>query len=366
MEPCLNEPLNLCTKNSPRTSEVDACDDSPVHRTIIDYDEVCLATRVNDSKENCDKNSTATTTTNGTSTPPSRIEADGAASYDGFVRPCDGETGSSLNGNFDWQSKEKNPNLLIQQQYFLLHQHQQHQQQLMNNAPDGSAAKMHLDKYMKLTNRYLDTMSPFFQYFTPFMSQSQAGQPSTSVQAAATAAATLLLTSNLNQQHQNQPANDECDTPPETPDSNDGSGNGLLSQDNVRYFLHKLIEHNFLQQLQQQQQINDLINNNNHQNTNNNSKSGSSSGYNGHKEKSPSSNERESPDYYNHPMMSQPNSHQTKTFLEFLKNAAAAQSANAMNQSIANRNHQSYKRFGAEKLFVQFDISVLRKQITNF
>lgn len=348
MEPCLNEPLNLCTKNSPR-SEVDACDDSPVHRTIIDYDEVCLASRVNDSKENCDKNSTATTT-NGTSTPPSGIEADGAASYDGFVRPCDGETGMSLNGNFDWQSKEKNPNLLIQQQYFLLHQHQQHQQQLMNNAPDGSAAKMHLDKYMKLTNRYLDTMSPFFQYFTPLMSQSQAGQPSTSVQAAATAAATLLLTSNLSQQHQSQPQQDECDTPPETPDSNDGSGNGLLSQDNVRYFLHKLIEHNFLQQLQQQHQINDLINNNNHQNTNNNSKGSSSSGYNGQKEKSPSSNDGETSEYYNHHMMSQPNSHQTKTFLEFLKNAAVAQSANAMNQSIANRNHQSYKRFGAENL----------------
>lgn len=131
--------------------------------------------------------------------------------YDAFLRPGDGDS-TTVNGTYDWQSKEKNPNLLLQQQYFLLHQHQQHQQQLMNSAPDGSIAKMHLDKYMKLTNRYLDTMSPFFQHFTPLMSQSPAGQPSTSVQAAATAAATLLLTSNLNNQHA---SNDECETPPE-------------------------------------------------------------------------------------------------------------------------------------------------------
>lgn len=328
MEPCLNEPLNLCTKNSSRLSDV--CDSSPVHGTVIDYDEACLATSVND---NCDKNSmTATTKTNGTSTPPSGIDGDGTG-YDSFLRPHDGET-TTVNGTFDWQNKEKNPNLLLQQQYFLLHQHQQHQQQLMNNAPDGSAAKMHLDKYMKLTNRYLDTMSPFFQYFTPLMSQSPAGQPSTSVQAAATAAATLLLTSNLSQQQQH---NDECETPPETPESGDGSGNNLLNQDSVRYFLHKLIEHNFLQQLQQQQQLNDLINNNNHQNNNNNNSNHCS------KDKSPSSNESEGLDYYNHHLMSQQNNQHTKTFLDFLKNAAAAQSVGGMN--VGNRSQQGYKRW---------------------
>lgn len=346
MEPCLNEPLNLCTKNSPRLSEVDAIEASPVHRTIIDYDEACLATtRVNDVKENCDKNST-TTTTNGTSTPPTGL--DGDAIYDSFLRPNDGETTTSVNnGTFDWQNKEKNPNLLLQQQYFLLHQHQQHQQHLMNNAPDGSVAKMHLDKYMKLTNRYLDTMSPFFQHFTPLMNQSPAGQPSTSAQAAATAAATLLLTSNLNQQHHQS---EESETSPETPESSDGSCNSLLNQDSVRYFLHKLIEHNFLQQLQQQQQINDLINNNNHQNNNNNNNnnntnnsSKSTSSYGCAKDKSPSSNEGDTVDFYNHHMMSQQNNQHTKTFLDFLKNAAAAQSVNAMNQA-NSRNQQSYKR----------------------
>lgn len=347
MEPCLNEPLNLCTKNSPRLSDVDASEASPVHRTIIDYDEACLATtRENDVKENCDKNSTtATTTTNGTSTPPSGL--DGDAIYDSFLRPNDGETTTSVNGTFDWQNKEKNPNLLLQQQYFLLHQHQQHQQHLMNNAPDGSVAKMHLDKYMKLTNRYLDTMSPFFQHFTPLMNQSPAGQPSTSVQAAATAAATLL-TSNLNQQH-NQ--SEESETSPETPESSDGSSNSLLSQDSVRYFLHKLIEHNFLQQLQQQQQINDLINNNNHQNNNNNNNNNNTNNsgkgttsYACSKDKSPSSNEGDTVDFYNHHMMSQQNNQHTKTFLDFLKNAAAAQSVNAMNQA-NSRNQQSYKRW---------------------
>lgn len=351
MEPCLNEPLNLCTKNSPRLSEGDACD-SPVHRTIIDYDEACLAICVNEIKENCDKSSTTATTTNGTSTPPSGSGDGDGTIYDSFRRPNDGEV-TNINGTFDWQNKEKNPNLLLQQQYFLLHQHQQHQQHLMNNAPDGSIAKMHLDKYMKLTNRYLDTMSPFFQHFTPLMSQNPAGQqPSTSVQAAATAAATLLLTSNLNQ-HQQQ--SDENETPPETPESSDGSGNGLLNQDSVRYFLHKLIEHNFLQQLQQQQQINDLINNNNHQNTNNNnntsnnnSKSANNSGgYNCPKDRSPSSNEADNAEYFNHHMMSQQNNHHTKTFLDFLKSAAAAQSASQMNQSVnvGNRNQQGYKRW---------------------
>jgi hypothetical protein len=335
-------------------SDTDACDNSPVHRTVIDYDEACLAIRVSDVKENCDKNSTTTappqpTTTNGSSTPPSVNDGDTSAIYDSFLRPSDGE-GSSVNGSFDWTSKEKNPNLLLQQQYFLLHQHQQHQQQLMNNAPDGSVAKMHLDKYMKLTNRYLDTMSPFFQHFAPLMNQSPAGQPSTSVQAAATAAATLLLTSNLNQQTQHA---DETDTPPETPESNDGSGNGLLNQDSVRYFLHKLIEHNFIQQLQQQQQINDLINNNNHQNSNNNNNNNHSKGSNSsyscqQKDKSPSSNDGESMDFFNQHMMSQQNNHHTKTFLEFLKNAAAAQSV-GLNHSGGNRSQQSYKRWAGDK-----------------
>jgi len=326
MEPCSNEPLNLCTKNSSRSSEVDAREESPVHRTAIDYDEVCLATRAsNEAKENCDKESVAAAI-NGASTPPTTLDGDG---YRAFLRPNEAD---------DWQEKEKNPNLILQQQYFLLHQHQQHQQQLMNNAPDGSVAKMHLDKYMKLTNRYLDTMSPFFQHFAPLMSQSPAGQPSSSVQAAATAAATLLLTSNLNQQQQ---LSEENETPPETPEPNDGSGNGLLNQDSVRYFLHKLIEHNFLQQLQQQQQINDLINNNNHQ-SNNNTKSG----YAGQKDKSPSSNDGgEGADFFNHHMMSQQNNQHTKTFLDFLKNAAAAQSA-GLNQAAAGgrSQQQSYKR----------------------
>jgi hypothetical protein len=324
MEPCLNEPLNLCTKSS-RLSDGE---ESPVHRTIIDYDEACLATRVSDAQDNCDK---TTTTTNGTSSSPSGIDGDGL--YDGFVRPGEGGEVPGANGTFEWQNKDKNPNLLLQQQYFLLHQHQQHQQQLMNNAPDGSLAKMHLDKYMKLTNRYLDTMSPFFQQFTPLMNQSLAGQPSTSVQAAATAAATLLLTSNLTN---NQQQNDGSETPPSPSEASEGN-NSLLSQDSVRFFLHKLIEHNFLQQLQQQQQINDLINNNNHQNANNNN----NSSY----KKSPSSNDGEGSDYYNQHMMSSPSNHHTKTFLDFLKNAAAAQSASGLNHA-NNRNQQSYKRCG--------------------
>jgi hypothetical protein len=336
MEPCLNEPLNLCTKSS-RLSDGE---ESPVHRTIIDYDEACLATRVSDAQDNCDKTTTTTTTTtNGTSSSPSGIDGDGV--YDGFVRPGEGGEVPVANGTFEWQNKDKNPNLLLQQQYFLLHQHQQHQQQLMNNAPEGSLAKMHLDKYMKLTNRYLDTMSPFFQQFTPLMNQNLAGQPSTSVQAAATAAATLLLTSNLTNNQQQQ--NDGSETPPSPSEPSEGN-HSLLNQDSVRFFLHKLIEHNFLQQLQQQQQINDLINNNNHQNANNNN----NSSY----KKSPSSNDGDGGDYYNQHMMSSPSNHHTKTFLDFLKNAAAAQSASGSNHS-NNRNQQSYKRWGVE--IVQFD-----------
>lgn len=334
-------------------SDSDACDESPVHRTAIDYDEVCLASCANDIKENCDKNAKTATTTNGTSTPPSGADADGSGIYDAFLRPAEGDS-TNINGTYDWQSKDKNPNLLLQQQYFLLHQHQQHQQQLMNNAPDGSVARMHLDKYMKLTNRYLDTMSPFFQHFTPLMSQCPAGQPSTSVQAAATAAATLLLTSNLNQQQQHH---EESETPPDTSESNEGSPNSILNQDSVRYFLHKLIEHNFLQQVQQQQQINDLINNNNHHNNNNNNNNSSStnSGYNSHKDKSPSSNDGEGVEYFNHHMMSQQNNHHTKTFLDFLKNAAAAQSASGISHAASNRNQQSYKR-SFEAMIVQFFI----------
>jgi hypothetical protein len=344
MEPCLNEPLNLCTKSS-RLSDGE---ESPVHRTVIDYDEACLATRVREAQENCDK----TATTNGTSS-SSPLGNDGDGVYDGFVRPGESnETTPAVNGTFEWQNKDKNPNLLLQQQYFLLHQHQQHQQQLMNNAPDGSVAKMHLDKYMKLTNRYLDTMSPFFQQFTPLMSQSPAGQPSSSVQAAATAAATLLLTSNLTNHQQQQ--SDESETPPPSGETNDS--NSLLSQDSVRYFLHKLIEHNFLQQLQQQQQINDLINNNNHQNANNNNNNNSSNSTNSsYKEKSPSSNDGEGVDYYNH-LMSPQSNHHTKTFLDFLKNAAAAQSASGMNHTTNSRNQQNYKRCGDGK----------RRKLCNF
>lgn len=75
MEPCSNEPLNLCTKNSSRLSDEGACDASPVHRTTVDYDEVCLATRVTESKENCDKEAPATKI-NGTSTPPSGMDGE--------------------------------------------------------------------------------------------------------------------------------------------------------------------------------------------------------------------------------------------------------------------------------------------------
>ena len=329
MEPCLNEPLNLCTKSA-RLSDGE---ESPVHRTTIDYDEACLATCVSDAQDNCDKTAT---TTNGTSSSPSGVDGDGV--YDGFVRPTESGDAIGANGTFEWQNKDTKPNLLLQQQYFLLHQHQQHQQQLMNNAPDGSVAKTHLDKYMKLTSRYLDTMSPFFQQFTPLMNQSLAGQPSTSVQAAATAAATLLLTSNLTKNQQQH--NEGSETPPSPGESNEG-GNNLLSQESVRFFLHKLIEHNFLQQLQQQQQINDLINNNNHQNANNNNNGNSS-----YKEKSPSSNDGEGSEYFNHHMMSSPSNHHTKTFLDFLKNAAAAQSASGLNHA-NNRNQQNnYKRCG--------------------
>ena len=118
------------------------------------------------------------------------------------------------------------------EQYFMLQQHAQQAQQLQQDS-----AKTHLDKYLKLTNRYLDTMSPFLQCFSPgFLAGG-----SQNVQAAAQAAASLLL-------------------------SPDGEKTRESSEDSVKYFLNKLIEHNFLQQLQQQQQLNDLLNNNNSNN----------------------------------------------------------------------------------------------------
>jgi hypothetical protein len=349
MEPCLNEPLNLCTKNHSRLSETE--EESPAHRTDIDYDDVCLATSVSEVKENnCDKNiATKSTSTNGTtSSSPSQLDGDGTStSFDSFIRPSTDNSLINDVTNFDWQSKEKNPNLLLQQQYFLLQQqqqqHQQQQQQQQNSlaSSDGSMAKTHLDKYMKLTSRYLDTMSPFFQQFTPLMSQSA----STSVQAAANAAASLLLTSNLNQQ-QTIPVGEKSPSPPPPPqensDSNENLGANLINQDTVRFFLHKLIEHNFLQQIQQQQHLNDLINNNNnHPNTNNNHSNGSGLTNNFTKDKSPSS-DADGDFFSSHHMLSPQNNH-TKTFLDFLKNAAAAQSG--INHTMSNqRNHQGFKR----------------------
>lgn len=349
MEPCLNEPLNLCTKKNSRVSK--SVDLLP-HRTDIDYDEALLsqldaANELRDSS-NCDKKSkvTKSTTTNGTSssTPPSQLDGDGttSTSFDSFIRPTVGESASVINSeaSFDWQNKEKNPNLLMQQQYFLLQQQQQQQHQ--NQLSESFVAKTHLDKYMKLTSRYLDTMSPFFQQFTPFMGQSSA---STSVQAAANAAATLLLASNMQQQQQQQqiPRKTPSPLPIDNSESNENADNSsLLNQETVRFFLHKLIEHNFLQQLQQQQQINDLINNNNNHPTNNNHSNGNGILSNNFvKEKSPSS-DADSSDYFAHRLIPSPNN--TKTFLDFLKNAAVAQSG--MNHSMpVARNQQSFKRW---------------------
>jgi hypothetical protein len=187
-------------------------------------------------------------------------------------------------------------------------------------------------------------MSPFFQQFTPLMSQSA----STSVQAAANAAATLLLTSNLSQQ-QTIPMSEKSPSPPppsaqensSAGESSENLGKNVINQETVRFFLHKLIEHNFLQQIQQQQHLNDLINNNNnHPNTNNNHSNGGMSSNNFTKDKSPSSDA--DGDFFNHHMLS-PQSNHTKTFLDFLKNAAAAQSG--INHTMSNqRNHQGFKR----------------------
>lgn len=198
-----------------------------------------------------------------------------------------------------------NPNLLLQhhqlEQYLMLQQ--QHQQQFQD-----SVAKMHLDKYLKLTNRYLHTMSPFLQHFTPLVGQS----PAFNAQAAATAAANLLLTSN--------PSEDDRKSP-------ESSTETATSNDAVRFFLHKLIEHNFIQQLQQQQQINDLINNNQS---------------NGH-QKSPASSVDESEFF---------GQNSSKSFFDFLKSAAVNASGGGGSGSVggslhngnANRTQQGFKR----------------------
>lgn len=333
---CFNEPLNLCTKNtrSPR--------DNTSERTDVDYDDVCLATQ----SKNCDKKCDNATKTNGVkSTSPVDVTdasddvADAQSTYGTFTH--------SVNGAF-------NPNLLLQhhqlEQYLLLQQHQQTQQQLI----DGSMAKMHLDKYLKLTNRYLHTMSPFLQHFTPLVGQ---GPAAINVQAAANAAASLLLANN-----QTQCDESDARSSPKTPESPESAGS---NNDSVRFFLHKLIEHNFLQQLQQQQQINDLINNNNNQSSNNNGHNhhnsgsgggggggGSGGGGNNKTNKSPCSNDGDS-EFYNHHLM-QATPTNAKTFFDFLKNAAANSAAAAGtgggsgggggNNGNTNRGQQGYKR----------------------
>lgn len=286
---CFNEPLNLCIKN--------ATGREPSSRdTTIDYDEAVLASQA----KNCDR---PTTTMD------------------------DGDEPTECEPQF-------NPNLLLQQhqleQYLLL---QQQQQQTHQQLVEGTMAKMHLDKYLKLTNRYLHTMSPFLQHFTPVGANAQA---------AATAAATLLL---------NNPVNEDDGgggDSPKTPDSCDGSAATALmtqSNDSVRFFLHKLIEHNFIQQLQQQQQLNDLINNNNNNNnnqsngkmtttaTNNNSPQVATNGHN-HKKSPAHSNDGDS-DFYNQHMLQTPTN--AKTFFDFLKSAAS----NVANAGGGNNNNNN-------------------------
>lgn len=384
-----NEPLNLCIKNSAtRTRDSDTCDASTDDRSAIDYDEVCLTSRGGGSSStetarNYDKIVTTTTKTNGqTASSSSASNVDDVKMdllYDGFVRPHSDD--AIVNGSFTWsqdQLKETKPNLFLQQQqleqYLLLQQYQSHQQTLMNNTPDGTAAKMHLDKYLKLTNRYLDTMSPFFQYFTPLVNQNQAG-PSTSatnVQAAAAAAATLLLTSNLNTNDDEH--NRKSPATSESPDEQSPtSSNQILNNDSIRYFLNKLIEHNFLQQLQQQQTLNDMINNNNHQNNDNNNATQKLPS------KSPASNDGDGQEYFNHQMMAAQNNHHTKTFLDFLKSAAAAQNAAAVNVNHTPNSHhtnnrtQCYKRWESlwvgklcNILFKAFTFKKKKKLLTNF
>lgn len=221
-----------------------------------------------------------------------------------------------------------NPNLLLQQhqleQYFLLHQ--QHQQQ------QDSLAKNHLDKYLKLTNRYLHTMSPFLQHFTPLVGQT----PALSAQAAATAAASILLTTTSNQQQPQIPSDDDeksLESPELSPSVNDS----------VRFFLHKIIEHNFIQQLQQQQQINDLINNNQ-------SNNGTNGTNNQGMKKSPASSVDESEEFYNlHQQhlgnLQNPAGNNSKSFFDFLKNAAVNSSGGgAANNGNTNRSQQGFKR----------------------
>ncbi|CRL08137.1 CLUMA_CG020916, isoform B [Clunio marinus] len=328
MEPCLNEPLNLCTKNLSRSSDGDTCDGSSDKKKIIDYDKICLPTFVDDSKEKSDNALSLTeASTNGISSSHWETESDEVRIRSAFLKP-DIDDLDSVNGSPIWEFKEKNPNLLLQQQYFLLNQ--QHQQHLINNESDGNSAKMHLDKYMKLTNRYLNTMSPFFQHFTPLINHSQEDSLSTSAQVAATAAATLLLTNNLSNQTQ---LREERSIHLESQESNETSGARFLPIHNtIRSFLHKLIEHNFIQQVQRQQQINDMINNNNHQNCNNNNHSS----YNSFKKITSSNTEGEVAEYFNHNMLSQQNNYQIKTFLDFLKKADD------------NRNQQNYKSSSIE------------------
>jgi hypothetical protein len=261
-----NEPLDLCTKGAPLEPQ-----QHQQHQRTVDYDEACLPER----------------------------------KLNGGASPTPDES--------DVDALPFNPNLLLQQQhqleqYLLMQQQQQAQQHML----DGTQAKAHLDKYLKLTNRYLSTMSPFLQHFSPLGGNAQA---------AANAAATLLLANH----HVDEPSEDR-----KSPDSCDGSA--LAShQDGVRLFLHKLIEYNFLQQLQQQQQINDLINNNNNNNNNHSSnKNGSGSIQNGHNHgkaasKSPSPSVDGDGEFYGaHPMLNTPTS--AKTFFDFLKSASAASS----------------------------------------
>lgn len=270
----MEQPLNLSTKkNSPD----------------IDYDDVCLVS--------CDKGSKK-------------------------------ESEESELGAF-------NPNLLLQQhqleQYFLLHQQHQQQQQL------DSLAKTHLDKYLKLTNRYLHTMSPFLQHFTPLVGQT----PALSAQAAATAAASILLTTSSNQQQQQQASvSDDDEKSAESPESSPSIN------DSVRFFLHKIIEHNFIQQLQQQQQINDLINNNNQQQSSNGTNGSNNQGL----KKSPTSSIDESEEFFNlHQQhlgnIQSPAGNNSKSFFDFLKSAAVnSTGGGSANNGISNRSQQGFKR----------------------
>lgn len=138
-----------------------------------------------------------------------------------------------------WPTDPKVHNLVLHHQQLQQFEHYVLMQQQQAQA---DAAKTHLDKYLTLTHRYLDHMTPFLQCFAADQSN---------VQAAAQAAATLLL------------SGQEV----ETKAAQHGIGGAA---DSVKCFLNKLIEHNFVQQLRQQQQLNDLLNNNNNNNGGNN------------------------------------------------------------------------------------------------